>query len=263
MEDKLIALDNKLSDIVYKNVSQAKREIGISYLGSVNLTAKHFKAFDFDELTYSLYLAPADMSGYEVCPKRNKECTVACLNESGHNRIDVKENRINKSRIIKTKLFFENREVFMSLLSAEIKSTKKKADLQNYNFSVRLNNTSDVSPERFKIGDKNILQIFPDYKFYDYTKVFNRISLLEKYKNYDLTFSYDGYNWDDCLKALEKNVRVAVVFRDDIPKEYRGIQVISGDKYDMRYRDPTNVIVGLKFKQVRNKIESSNFIVSV
>lgn len=259
----MILLDKKLSDIVYKNQSQARKEIGISYLGSVNLTAKHFKAFSFSELTYSLYLAPANMSGYEVCPKRNKECTVACLNESGHNRIDIKENRINKSRITKTKLFFENREVFVSLLSAEIKSTKKKADLIDYSFSVRLNNTSDISPERFKLGDKNILQIFPDYKFYDYTKVFNRIDLLEKYKNYDLTFSYDGYNWDDCLRALEKNVRVAVVFRDKIPEKYRGIEVINGDEYDMRYRDPKNVLIGLKFKKVRNKIDSSNFIVSV
>lgn len=259
----MINLDTRLSDIAYKSASQARKEIGISYLGSVNLTAKHSKAFDYDELTYSLYLAPADMSGYEVCPKRNKECTLLCLNESGHNKIDVKENRINKSRIIKTKLFFENREVFVRLLSDEINSTKKKADKQNYNFSVRLNNTSDVSPERFRLGEKNILQIFPEYKFYDYTKVFSRIHLLEKYENYDLTFSYDGYNWDDCLKALEKNVRVAVVFKDKIPDKYRGIDVLNGDKYDMRYRDPKNVLIGLKFKEVRNKIDSSNFVVSV
>lgn len=256
-------LSTSLSEIVYKNLSQAKKEVGISYLGSVNLTAKHAKAFNYNELTYSLYLAPANTSGYEVCPKRNNECTVACLNESGYNRIDTKENKINKSRIIKTKLFFENRNVFVNLLKNEIISAKKKADKIQYEFSVRLNNTSDISPERFRLGEKNILEIFPEYKFYDYTKVFSRIHLLEKYSNYDLTFSYDGYNWDDCLRALEKNVRVAVVFKDHIPEVYKGIKVINGDEYDMRYRDPKNVIVGLKFKKVRNRINFSNFIVSI
>lgn len=256
-------LESVLSNITYKSASQARKEIGISYLGSVNLTAKHVKAFNYNELTYSLYLAPADVSGYEVCPKRSQECTIACLNESGYNRIDTKQNKINKSRIIKTKLFFENRNVFMNLLCNEIKSTKKKADKINHDFSIRLNNTSDVSPERFRIDDKNILQIFPEYKFYDYTKVFSRIDLLEKYSNYDLTFSYDGFNWEDCLKALERNVRVAMVFLDKIPSKYKGIEVLNGDEYDMRYRDPKNVIIGLKFKKVRNKTGFSNFVVSV
>jgi len=254
-----------LNSLVYKNPSRAKKELGISYLGSVNFTAKHAKAFNFNELTYALYLSPANTSGYEVCPKRNTECTIACLHESGYNKIDVKENSINKSRIKKTKLFFENRDFFMNLLISEIKSAKNKALNENYDFSVRLNNVSDVNPERFRLNDKNILEIFQETKFFDYTKVISRLALVKKYPNYDLTFSYNGENWDECQEALKNNVRVAVVFKDKLPEEYNGIKVISGDEYDMRYRDPTNVIVGLKFKKVRNKInfESSKFVVSV
>ena len=33
--------------------------------------------------TYILHLAPANVSGYETCPKRTKGCTAACLNTAG------------------------------------------------------------------------------------------------------------------------------------------------------------------------------------
>ena len=249
----------------YLNRSNAKKLTGLNYLGSVNLTTKHAKAYDYDELTYSLYLAPAKMSGYEVCPKRNEECTSLCLNESGMNRIDVRKNTINESRIKKTKLFFEEREFFVNWLIDEISITKKKAENLGYKFSVRLNNTSDISPELFYTTidgkKKNLLEIFPDVQFYDYTKVYNRIKLTKKYSNYDLTFSFSGYNFEECIESLNNDVRVAVVFKK-VPEKFWGYNVIDGDKYDMRYKDSTNVIVGLKFKTVRNKIkEQYKFVV--
>jgi hypothetical protein len=109
----------------------------------------------------------------------------------------------------------------------------------------------------YKGERKNILEIFPMVQFYDYTKVPNRITLVKKYKNYDLTFSYSGENLDECVKMLSKNIRVAVVFKK-VPTEFWGRVVIDGDKYDMRYRDETDVIVGLKYKRVRNKLTESN-----
>jgi len=249
----------------YLNRPNAKKLTGLNYLGSVNLTTKHAKAYDYNELTYSLYLAPAKMSGYEVCPKRNEECTSLCLNESGMNRIYVRKNRINESRIKKTKLFFEEREFFVNWLIDEISITKKKAENLGYKFSVRLNNTSDISPELFYTTidgkKKNLLEIFPDVQFYDYTKVYNRIELTKKYSNYDLTFSFSGYNFEECIESLNNDVRVAVVFKK-VPEKFWGYDVIDGDKYDMRYKDSTNVIVGLKFKTVRNKIkEQYKFVV--
>jgi len=243
----------------------AKRLTGINYLGSVNLTTKHQKAYKYDELTYSLYLAPGNMSGYEVCPMRTKECTKLCLNESGMNTMNMNGDKINQSRIKKTKLFFEHREFFVNWLIDEIYSAKLKAEKLGYNFSVRLNNTSDIPPTLFSVtykGEKrNILEIFPMVQFYDYTKVYNRIELVKKYKNYDLTFSYSGENLDHCHQALTNNVRVAVVFKK-VPTEFWGRKVIDGDLYDMRYRDETNVIVGLKYKRVRNKLSSeSKFVI--
>jgi hypothetical protein len=211
-------------------------------------------------MTYILYLAPANQSGYEVCPMRTVECTEACLTESGHNRIDVKKNAINKARIKKTKLFFEERAFFMAWLVAEIEKAKADADSKGYTFSVRLNGTSDIEPTLFKHKGKNIFQLFDDVIFYDYTKVAKRFRLLDKYTNYDLTYSFSGHNMFQCLELLSKgNGRVAMVFEGKVlPIEFMGYKVIDGDAYDMRHIDEQGVIVGLKFKKVRNKIDTAN-----
>jgi hypothetical protein len=244
--------------MIYESMAKARKQTGLSYLGMVNNSTKHEKAYKYNEMVYTIYLSPAKMSGYEVCPKRTEECTLLCLNESGHNRMDVHKNKINQSRIKKTKLFFENREFFVRWVVDEIKAGQKKAKAQGHEFSVRLNNTSDLSPELFYINDngvkRNILQLFPDVQFYDYTKVPNRMRLKQKYDNYDLTFSFDGQNMEECFKMLDNEIRVAMVF-DKVPETYRGRNVIDGDKYDMRYRDDKDVIVGLKFKKVRTKLE--------
>jgi hypothetical protein len=245
----------------YKGMSRARKETGMSYIGMVNNSTKHEKAYNFNELVYTIYLAPADKSGFEVCPMRTKECTETCLDESGRNRMDVKEKRIDQSRIKKTKLFFQNREYFVRWVIDEIKQGINKANKLGYRFSVRLNNTSDLSPESFYINDngvkRNLLQLFPNVTFYDYTKVRNRFRVLKKYPNYDITFSYSGENMSDCIDLLKNGERVAMVFKK-VPTTYMGYPVIDGDQYDMRYLDDKGVIIGLKFKKVRNKLQSDN-----
>ena len=241
----------------FKNLAQAKRDLGIGYLGSVSKTTKHIKSIEYNELVYTIYLAPANSSGYEVCSMRNIECADLCLNESGMNRMNMNDELINRSRIKKTQLFFENREYFLKWMMYEIELTKMKAEKLGMSFSVRINNTSDINPLSFYLdvdGKKlNILDLFPDVQFYDYTKVPNRTKLMKLYSNYDLTFSFDGHNKETCLRMLENNVRVAVVF-DKLPDTLWGYKVIDGDLYDMRYRDEKNVIIGLKFKRVRKKL---------
>jgi len=62
------------------------------------------------------------------------------------------------------------------------------------------------------------------------------------------------------LELLNKNKgRVAMVFEGKVlPISFMGYKVIDGDAYDMRYLDEQGVIVGLKFKFVRNKIDTAN-----
>jgi hypothetical protein len=249
-----------MNTMKFTTISNAKKVTGLSYLGSVASSSKIAKGLKYNEMTYILYLAPAEQSGYNVCPGSTAECREACLTESGHNRIDVKKNAINKARIKKTKLFFEQREFFMGWLVTEINKARNDAFAKGYTFSVRLNGTSDIQPEMFKYKGKVIFNVFNEVTFYDYTKVANRFKLLNKYPNYDLTYSFSGYNMLQSLELLENNKgRVAMVFEGkQLPKTFMGYKVIDGDEYDMRHLDETGVIVGLKFKFVRTKIDTAH-----
>lgn len=242
----------------FTTIAKAKKLTGLSYLGNVNSSSKIEKGAKYNYMTYILYLAPANMSGYEVCAGRTAECTKACLNESGHNKIDTKE-VINGARIKKTKLFFEEREFFCAWLFAEIESAKAKAEKTGANFAVRLNGTSDILPTLFVHNGKNVFQHFADVQFYDYTKILKRFDQLAKYTNYDLTFSFNGYNLADCISLLNAGKgRVAIVFEGKkLPIKFAGFDVIDADLYDMRFIDQKNVFCGLKFKKVRNKIDTS------
>jgi hypothetical protein len=239
----------------FTTLAAAKRLTGLSYLGGTTKSVKHRKAIKYGELTYSLYLAPAKTSGYEVCPGRTSECTKLCLNESGMNTMvrNDKGDVINDSRITKTRLFFEHREFFMKWLVYEIKAAQRKAIRMTYKFSVRLNNTSDISPLDFVLNGKNILEMFPSVIFYDYTKITGRVDLMKHYPNYNVTYSYNGYNIAECMKMLLNKINIAVVFKL-VPEEFMGYRVIDGDKNDLRYHDNKGVVVGLLYKRTRTRL---------
>ena len=63
--------------------------------------AKIVKGEKLGYTTKGIHLAPAQLSGFEVCRWRSKGCTASCLNTAGRGRMDS----IQKSRIAKTKLF--------------------------------------------------------------------------------------------------------------------------------------------------------------
>lgn len=234
--------------------AQIKKSLGISYLGGCN-SPKLIKSLERNVMTYGVYLAPGNISGHQVCPNSDN-CCKYCLNGSGRNKIELLTRKgggsIQESRIRKTKLFFEDRPAFMRLLIHEINQARLKAEAAGMTLAIRLNCTSDISPEEFKMDGKNVLQLYPDIQFYDYTKVFNRAELLEKYENYDLTFSFSGENWTDCKRVLEKGYRVAVVFEDTFPEKFKDYPVIDANGYDARFLDTGSIICGLTYKKVAN-----------
>lgn len=252
----------RLKAIKWQSYAKTIKEVGVSYLGSVAQSVKMLHSFQHSVSTYCIYLASADLSGYNVCPN-STYCKENCLQGSGRNLINKRANlnTIENSRIIKTRLFFANKEVFMRLMLHEIERERAKAEKIGNEFSIRLNATSDINPTAFVLDGKNILEIYPDITFYDYTKVPNRFNLLEQYKNYDLTWSIDGSgdNLKLGLDYLAKGGRVAVVFGNGLPKKWYGYDVIDGDLYDFRYKDG-NVIVGLKFKKTANNYKDGKFV---
>lgn len=254
------------------NKAKALKEENIAYLGNVKQSAKLMYSYNKGWATYGVYLAPATLARDEKHPNINvcpfsQQCAEHCLNGAGHNKCSTLHaqelgkqfSKIDTARIKKTHLFYDDREKFMKLLIAELEQYKKKAENKGMNFACRLNCTSDLSLERFSINGKNILELYPNIQFYDYTKVPSRLALAEKYDNYDITFSYDGTNWETCQQYLEKGGKVAVVFdlydekgKQTLPKEWNGFKVIDANDSDTRFLDPKGCIMGLHYHRVAN-----------
>jgi len=209
---------------------------------------KMAKGEKFGYKTAILHLAPFTLSGKNVCPKASKECVAACLNTSGRGQMGS----VQKARLNKTNLFWTNKNAFLWQLSTEIEQLKKRAASQGFKFAVRLNGTSDLAWHRMKVeGGGTLHELHPDVQFYEYTKVLNYLD--HDYKNLNVTFSDSGRNDSDINAAIRSGHNVAVVFKDKLPKRWKGRRVINGDLHDLRFKDPRGVIVGLVAKgQGRN-----------
>lgn len=224
--------------------------------------------------TFILHLAPASLSGWNVCPMATKGCKAACLNTAGRGGImgghgiltaeDVANgirNTIQHARIRRTQLFFNDRQGFMGLLVSEIQRACTLAARKGYKVAFRLNGTSDIRWEtigcRRALNESvdcaypNIFAAFPAVQFYDYTKIANRKNIPA---NYSLTFSLADGNDAQANAALMSGMNVAAVFRDKatvqnaIAAGYAGWPVANGDDTDLRFLDPPRHIIALYAK---------------
>lgn len=205
-------------------------------------------------LEYILYLEPSSL----ICPGAGN-CAASCLINTGKHKISA----IQRARKTKTDEFrnLKTHNEFMSKLERDLilfqtyaEQEKQAGNIQGY--FVRLNGTSDIPIEYFRYyktrDEKNILQLFPNMTFVDYTKVykggkgtsnflngkirnnFGAISADErknalakmtgnydiyksgKYPNYFAVYSYDGPNHEsndmDCEQILSEGGVVAMIF---------------------------------------------------
>lgn len=242
----------------FTTISKAKKQAKLAYLGTTNISAKIIKNFKVNNvLTYCMYFAPAEESGYNVCSHSTPECRIGCLATSGRAKMDILAgvNAIRNARIRKTKLFYQEPDFFFDWLIADLKSHQNKANKKGIGFGVRLNGTSDLDWALIKHKGKTIFEYFPEISFYDYTKNFHKFQ--NKPSNYHLTYSYTGRNWSLCEKVLKQGDNVAMVFnvnkKDKLPATFKGYEVIDGDLTDLRTSDPKGVIVGLRFKHIADK----------
>jgi len=231
---------------------------------SIDTNAKTVKGQSEGYLTGILYMAPANLSGYNTCGMAEiAECIKPCLNTAGLGGVYTS---IQEARIKKARLYFEDRELFMHNIVLDIKKLIKKASDKGFIPLVRLNGTSDIKWENVPltvdgIQYPNIMSVFPNIQFYDYTKIANRSSLPA---NYDLTFSYSGVlRYQKYVKiALENKMRIAVVFRSEktIPSKFLGLPCVSGDNTDIRHIEAGNIIVAL-YAKGKAKKDTSGFVV--
>lgn len=210
------------------------------------------KGSKLDWQTRGLSLAPANISGKQLCPHRSAGCEAACLNTSGMGVFsNVQEARINKSKFL-----IERRAEFIAQLEKELQNLNKQAG-KGKKIAVRLNVLSDLPWHNLIDMSK-----FQNLKFYDYTPNVKRmIQFLngEMPANYHLTFSRKENN--QALVELVANMggNIAAVF-DKLPETYLGKPVVDGDATDLRFLDPKGVIVGLKAKG-KGKQDESGFVI--
>jgi hypothetical protein len=210
-------------------------------------------------MSFGIHLAPASLSGFNVCKDASKGCAAACLNTAGMGIYST----VQAARIKKTHLFFSDKKAFMSQLVKEIQAAIRKAKKNDMRPCFRLNLTSDLPWEKIRHEGKTIFNAFPDVQFYDYTKSPARMSAFlagKLPKNYHLTFSRSESNGAIADAMLASGGNVAVVFRGKLPQAWRGASVIDGDATDLRFLDPKGAVVGLVEKGMAKK-DASGFVV--
>tara|TARA_R100001510_G_scaffold49913_1_gene48551 strand:+ start:1186 stop:2052 length:867 start_codon:yes stop_codon:yes gene_type:complete len=234
--------------------------------------------------TFILHLSPSNSSGVINVCKSAFNCKKLCLHHSGN---PLHYNSKIKSRINKTIAFDYSQNDFMCLLVLSIIRNYRKNNSLDTAF--RLNGTSDILFENIQIfvpvslSDfiynkfsfninsgyySNIFEIFKHEKniiMYDYTKEEREYKNLLKEFNYHITFSFDGanniVNINRCYKAIEQEVNIASCIdlkkSQVLPSKFyseifnKEFDVIDGDndRGDMRFKDPKNKLILLKFKK--------------
>jgi len=228
-------------------------------------------------LTAPLHLAPSDESGIiNVCVFAGA-CRALCLNGAGN---PAYENGKHKARTSRVALYAGARGAFLQLLVAEIAAHVIASRRAAMDCAVRLNATSDILYERLAItidygmarylsertGDTfrpgtyaNVMTLFPEVTFYDYTKIPPKARASRLPQNYKLTYSYDPQNPDArIVDAINAGWNVAVPFQvkkgaalpQSVTLAGLTLPVIDGDVHDFRPADPQRCVVGLRFKRV-------------
>ena len=245
-----------------------------SSLLSIDTNPKTVKGQRYGFQTGVLYMAPYTLSGANLCPMAHIAlCHVPCLNSAGNPAYAATK---TKGRLNKAHYFLNDPTAFMQHLARNIARFVARAAHDGYTPLVRLNGTTDIRWERVtvrldeqtarRVGVDpgvypNIMALFPDVQFYDYTKIANRTSIPA---NYDLTFSYSGVPAFQpyVARARAAGMRIAVVFqsRHDIPETFMGMRCVDGDDSDIRHLDPQGVVVAL-YAKGRARTDTSGFVV--
>ena len=202
-----------------------------------------------------LSLMPADhIEGINICPMSELAgCKEPCLVSSGRGNFTP----VINARTRKTVLYRDNRQGFLAMLRGDIYAFIEDCKRENLKPAIRLNVISDINYTK-------IIEEFSEVQFYDYTK---QVKWHKKQvpTNYHLTFSYSEANpkYVKLFEPIWETVHnIAVVFKGDLPKTFKGRRVINGDNTDHRFLDPQRVVVGLTAKG-KGKKDTSGFVIDL
>jgi hypothetical protein len=190
-----------LSDVLDHMREHRKRAGDFGYLLGVNTDPKTMKSNKKGQyLTAIMYLQP----GVNMCRWASPGCLAGCLNKAGNPVYAKGKERARKAR---TALFRQDPVAFLARLVKELEAFRKKCARLGVKPAVRLNGTSDIPWER--VAPWLFDDLFSDFRFYDYTKGFDRLGKTPA--NYWLTFSRSEGNDFEVGCALARGHHVAVV----------------------------------------------------
>lgn len=231
-----------------------------------------------------LHLAPAEVSGFNVCPWSTPGCRASCLNLSGMGMTTSTQTaRITKAvNVMQSK---DSRTEFLLELVKDIRSVETGARNRGLAAAIRLNGTSDLPWENWPVcvngtDYPNLMALFPEIQFYDYTKGWNRafrsrgegIGAERWPRNYQITFSYsdDPQSLNHAVHYLSIGGGVAVVFRTRADLEramergWHGYPVLDATQDDVRFDDPPGHVAGLVALVTKGKtaqLDETGFVV--
>lgn len=225
--------------------------------------AKTIKGEKYGWETSILYLAPANLSGTNVCKFSTAECREACLNTAGRGAFTS----IQTSRLNKTRWMLEEPESFYAQLAKEV--DRLSSFSRTPNIAVRLNGTSDIWNGHME----SIIADNPFVQFYDYTKDIKRMRDFMFGKmphNYHLTYSFGGgkQSLDFCDVVVQSGFNVAVVFdggkQESLTKHWRSYDVLDGDIHDLRFLDDVRLYAPEKVERARKWMtEPEGFVIGL
>lgn len=216
--------------------------------------------------TFGLSLMPEKRNsfGVNLCEFSTKQCRNVCIVDSGFARYK----KVNEARLKKTDYFLTEKSKFMKELWGEL----NYINLVENKALIRLNMFSDIDWHTEFINFGYNLETLENLIFYGYTKSPKILEKSEKLSNFDIIFSFSGYNWKLCEYYLKNKIcNVSVVFKlkgKELPKTWNGFEVINGDENDQRLKSIEGVgkIIGLKFKNPiakNSKYEKSKFVIEL
>ena len=250
-----ITKENKINNII-KEIS--KKEIIPDTLLSTGIS--NAKTIKNNLKTFILYLAPytQNSKNHNLCPMASKGCAKSCLFTAGRGLMAP----VIEGRVKKTEYFLRDKKSFIKQLAQEIEKKCLTAYKKNEKIAFRLNGTSDIDFIHLlkKYANFNIEDFSHVAVFYDYTKLISRIKRYKDHKNYFLTFSRSEENNSTAQAVLAIGGNVSAVFRDKLPKYWKGYKVLDGDQSDLLMIYNKNVVLGLRAKGPA-KYDKTGFVI--
>jgi hypothetical protein len=208
------------------------------------------------------------------CIGSSKNCRDSCLVFAGNNAAEVYN---TYRKLAQTMALLNEPEAFARMLVEAIDRFVRSKTIRIVGATpyMRLNVLSDIP---WELVTPWIFDVFPKLMFYDYTKVPGRNVGSGSHRQYDLTFSVSGENFEYAHQEIhEHRRRVAVVILGHrrrgrggkwtpikergkklvdavpLPREFWGLPVVDGDITDVRPRDPEPCCVALRWKTPSGK----------